>query len=78
MQIKEYNREEFDYHQSENNYTLSIPAKFLDAKNLKVKRKNSDGSFSDADVVIREQNHEILIITSVPMDIVVEISDQEI
>lgn len=75
MQTKEYNREEFDYHQSENNYTLSIPAKFLDAKSLKVKRKNPDGSFSETEVEIREQNHEILIIATTPMDILVEISD---
>lgn len=77
MQIKDYSREELDYHQSENNYTLSIPKKFLNVKNIKVKKKNQDGSYSDADVEIRNEEREILIITTIPIDIRVEISDED-
>ncbi|CAD7799710.1 hypothetical protein CHRY9390_03281 [Chryseobacterium aquaeductus] len=78
MQTKDYSREELDYHQSENNYTLSIPKKFLNAKDLKVLKKDSDGSFSDADVKIQEDEHNILIITTIPIDIRLEILDDEI
>ena len=78
MQAKEYNREELDYHQSENHYTLLIPKRFLDAKNIKVLRKNADGNYSEANVIIREQDHDILLIMSVPMDIRIETVGQEI
>ena len=75
MQTKDYTREELDYHQSENNYTLSIPKKFLSAEDVKVMKKNSDGSFSDADVEIRNEENNILIITTIPIDIRLEILD---
>lgn len=39
MQTKDYNREELQYHQSENNYTLIVPKKFLSAKDIIVKKK---------------------------------------
>lgn len=78
MQAKDYSREEIDYHQSENNYTLSITKKFLSIKDLKVLKKNSDGSFSDADVKIQEEEHHILIITTIPIDIRLEILDDGI
>lgn len=73
MQTKDYSREELVYHQSENNYTLSIPKKFLNTKGLNVKKKNIDGSFSDADVEIHDSEHEIIIITTTPIDIKIEI-----
>ena len=75
MQTTDYTREELDYHQSENNYTLSIPKKFLSAEDIKVMKKNSDGSFSDADVEIRNEENNILIITTIPIDIRLEILD---
>ena len=75
MQTKDFSREELDYHQSENNYTLLVPKKFLDAKNLKVKKKNPDATFSDADVEIRDEADHILIITTIPFDIRLEILD---
>ncbi|MCU7615684.1 hypothetical protein NZ698_00620 [Chryseobacterium sp. PBS4-4] len=78
MQIKDYSREELHYHQSENNYTLSIPKKFLSAKDLKVLKKNPDGSFSDAEVEVRDEEHDILIITTIPIDIRLEIVDDEV
>lgn len=76
MQTKDYNREELIYHQSENHYTLSIPKKFLSAKDLKVKKKNPDGSFSDAQVQIHDSEHEIVLITTIPIDIRIEISEE--
>ncbi len=75
MQTKDYSREDLQYHQSENNYTLSIPKKFLSVKDLKVLKKNHDGSFSDADVTVRDEEHNILIITTIPIDIRLEILD---
>lgn len=75
MQTKDYSREELNYHQSENNYTLLIPKKFLNVKDINVKKKNPDGSFSDADVEMREEENNILIITTIPIDIRLEISD---
>lgn len=77
MQTKDYSREELDYHQSENNYTLSIPKKFLSAKDIKVLKKNHDGSFSDAEVEIRDEEHDILIITTIAIDIRLEILDDD-
>jgi len=76
MQTKDYSREDLDYHQSENNYTLSIPKKFLSAKDVKVMKKDPDGSFSDADVEIRDEENSILIITTVPIDIRLEVLDE--
>lgn len=76
MQTKDYSREELDYHQSENNYTLSVPKKFLSAKDIIVKKKNSDGSFSDADVEVRDEDNHILIITTIPIDIRLEILEE--
>jgi hypothetical protein len=73
MQTKDYTREELDYHQSENNYTLLVSKKFLSAKDVKVMKKNPDGSFSDADVEIRDEENNILIITTIPIDIRLEI-----
>lgn len=78
MQTKDYSREELDYHQSENNYTLLIPKKFLNAKDIKVLKKNSDGTYSDAEVEIRDEDHHILIITTIPIDIRLEILDDEL
>lgn len=78
MQTKDYSREDLDYHQSENNYTLSIPKKFLSAKDIKVLKKNPDGSYSDADVEIRDEENNILIITTIAIDIRMEILDDEI
>lgn len=76
MQTKDYSREDLDYHQSENNYTLSIPKKFLSAKDVKVMKKDPDGSFSDADVEIRDEENSILIITTVPIDIRLEVLNE--
>lgn len=76
MQTKDYNREELQYHQSENNYTLIVPKKFLSAKDIIVKKKNSDGSFSDADVEVRDEDNHILIITTIPIDIRLEILEE--
>lgn len=76
MQTKDYSREELDYHQSENNYTLIVPKKFLSAKDIIVKKKNSDGSFSDADVEVRDEDNHILIITTIPIDIRLEILEE--
>jgi len=76
MQTKDYSREELDYHQSENNYTLIIPKKFLSAKDIIVKKKNSDGSFSNADVEVRDEDNHILIITTIPIDIRLEILEE--
>ncbi|MDF2831346.1 hypothetical protein [Chryseobacterium indoltheticum] len=76
MQTKDYSREELDYHQSENNYTLIVPKKFLSAKDIIVKKKNSDGSFSNADVEVRDEDNHILIITTVPIDIRLEILEE--
>ncbi|MCW3168140.1 hypothetical protein OMO38_06345 [Chryseobacterium sp. 09-1422] len=76
MQTKDYSREDLDYHQSENNYTLSIPKKFLSAKDVKVMKKDPDGSFSDANVEIRDEENSILIITTVPIDIRLEVLDE--
>lgn len=78
MQTKDYSREELNYHQSENNYTLSVPKKFLSAKDVRVKKKNPDGSFSDADVEIRDEENNILIITTIPIDIRLEILDDDL
>lgn len=75
MQTKDYSREDLDYHQSENNYTLSIPKKFLSASDVKVLKKNTDGSFSDADVEIRDEENSILIVTTIPIDIRLEVLD---
>lgn len=77
MQIKDYSREELVYHQSENHYTLSIPKRFLNVENIKIKKKDHDGNYIDADVVIRNEEKDILIITTIPVDIRVEISDKE-
>lgn len=76
MQTKDYSREELDYHQSENNYTLIVPKKFLSAKDIIVKKKNSDGSFSNADVQVRDEDNHILIITTIPIDIRLEILEE--
>ncbi|MDQ8142561.1 MULTISPECIES: hypothetical protein [Chryseobacterium] len=76
MQTKDYNREELQYHQSENNYTLIVPKKFLSAKDIIVKKKNSDGSFSNADVEVRDEDNHILIITTIPIDIRLEILEE--
>jgi hypothetical protein len=76
MQTKDYSREDLDYHQSENNYTLSIPKKFLSSKDVKVMKKDPDGSFSDANVEIRDEENSILIITTVPIDIRLEVLDE--
>ncbi len=76
MQTKDYSREELDYHQSENNYTLIVPKKFLSAKDIIVKKKNSDGSFSNADVEVRDEDNHILIITTIPVDIRLEILEE--
>ena len=76
MQTKDYSREELDYHQSENNYTLIVPKKFLSAKDIIVKKKNSDGSFSNADVEVRDEDNHILIITTIPLDIRLEILEE--
>ncbi|AZA60951.1 hypothetical protein [Chryseobacterium indoltheticum] len=76
MQTKDYSREELDYHQSENNYTLIVPKKFLSAKDIIVKKKNSDGSFSNADVEVRDEDNHILIITTIPIDIRLEILEE--
>lgn len=78
MQVKDYSREELDYHQSENIYTLSVPKKFVSATGIKVRKKNADGSFSDADVEIRDEENHLLIISTIPIDIRLEISDDEI
>ncbi|AZA73397.1 hypothetical protein [Chryseobacterium indoltheticum] len=76
MQTKDYSREELQYHQSENNYTLIVPKKFLSAKDIIVKKKNSDGSFSNADVEVRDEENHILIITTIPIDIRLEILEE--
>jgi len=76
MQTKDYSREELQYHQSENNYTLIVPKKFLSAKDIIVKKKNSDGSFSNADVEVRDEDNHILIITTIPIDIRLEILEE--
>lgn len=76
MQTKDYSREDLVYFQSENIYTLSVPKQFLSVKNLKVKRKNPDGTFSDAEVEIRDEEHQITIITTIPIDIRLEISEE--
>lgn len=76
MQTKDYNREELQYHQSENNYTLIVPKKFLSAKDIIVKKKNPDGSFSNADVEVRDEDNHILIITTIPIDIRLEILEE--
>jgi len=76
MQTKDYSREELDYHQSENNYTLIVPKKFLSAKDIIVKEKNSDGSFSNAEVEVRDEDNHILIITTIPIDIRLEILEE--
>lgn len=76
MQTKDYSREKLDYHQSENNYTLIVPKKFLSAKDIIVKKKNSDGSFSNADVEVRDEDNHILIITTIPIDIRLEILEE--
>lgn len=76
MQTKDYSREELDYHQSENNYTLIVPKKFLSAKDIIVKKKNSDGSFSNAEVEVRDEDNHILIITTIPIDIRLEILEE--
>ena len=76
MQTKDYSREELQYHQSENNYTLIVPKKFLSAKDIIVKKKNSDGSFSNAYVEVRDEDNHILIITTIPIDIRLEILEE--
>lgn len=78
MQTKDYSKEELNYHQSENNYTLSIPKKFLSAKDIKILKKNPDGSFSDADVDVRDEENNILIITTIPIDVRLEILDDDV
>lgn len=77
MQTKDYSREELDYHQSENNYTLSVPKKILSAKDIKVMKKNPDGSFSEATVEIRDDENNILIITTILIDIRLQVKDDE-
>ncbi len=76
MQTKDYSREELQYHQSENNYTLIVPKKFLSAKDIIIKKKNSDGSFSNAEVEVRDEDNHILIITTIPIDIRLEILEE--
>lgn len=77
MIIQDFTREQLVYHQSENHYTLSVPKKFLNVKNIKIKQKNSDGSFSDTHAELRNEEREIVIITTIPIDIRLEISEEE-
>lgn len=72
MQYIDFVTENFTYHQSENHYSLEIPRDTVGFGEIKVKKKNEDGIFEDADAVLSEYDDKIVILVSHASDLRIE------
>ena len=64
MQYIDFAAHDLTYHQSENHYSLEIPRDILGFSEIKVYKKNEDGTFTDAEAVISEYNDKVIILVS--------------
>nr|WP_314497873.1 hypothetical protein [uncultured Chryseobacterium sp.] len=72
MQYIDFITENLTYHQSENHYSLEIPRETIGFGEIKVQKKNDDGSYEDADAVLSEYDDKVVILVSHASDLRIE------